>query len=753
MKSVRKFRVLFLVVQVLFPSVSDLRAMIRIHRSGWFDRKHYRKQIKALHPAWRVLPLRHYLLRGERMGLSPHPDFSPEGYLRFNPDVAAAGLSPLRHFLTIGRHEGRSARSGVSATRRAICPPPEAARLPVFDVGRHKAPYAIHLHLHYPDLWPEFKTVLERIDIDFDLFVTLSWQGRQTTWLADQISDAFPRAHVFPLANRGRDILPFVRLINARAFDGYQAVCKLHGKKSPHREDGDHWRRHLVDGVLPDPGLGPKLKAFLADPEAAFWVADGQSYRVRNWWGCNRDKSRDLLRRVELDLPTDHAFPAGSIYWAKPLMIGMIRALSLTEDLFEPEEGQIDGTLAHAFERGIGAIAAAAGQTVRQSSELGSKPAQYLREPNYVSAFYLPQFHPIAENDTWWGPGYTEWTAVTAGASAFPGHLQPCRPGDLGFYDLRTPETLAAQGQLARSAGVDAFCVYHYWFGGRRLLDKPMDRLLFQPGIDFPFYLCWANESWRRNWDGLSGEILISQDYAPGFEAELVASTIPYMRDHRYQRPDGQRPRFVIYRPGDLPAPVQNIARLRKAWRLADIGEVELGAVVFHAEDMADVPHDLFDFWIEMPPHGVVDSRAHVFGGAAGNLMPDIAPAPGFSGLIYDYATVAGRSVDPNYRNRLPDRTIAGVMPSWDNTARRGSRAHIARGGSPVTFRKWLRDVQKSALPSSYRGELFINAWNEWGEKAMMEPSQTFGHLYLDVLAEATGATRKDAVKSVQAHA
>ncbi|EAQ03091.1 hypothetical protein OB2597_13143 [Pseudooceanicola batsensis HTCC2597] len=722
-------------VRLLMPGPSTLRYVARIRRAGLFDPVHYQAQIAGLNWLCRAFPMRHYVLWGERMGLEPHPDFSPGAYLGLNPDVAEAGLPPLHHFLTLGRGEGRGTRAQPVESL-----PPIRTTIPRFDPRRPRARFAIHLHLYYPDLWPEFSERLDRLDLSFDLYVTLTWRGPETEWLADIIREAHPRAQVFPVANRGRDILPFLRLLNAGAFDGYEAICKLHGKKSPHRDDGDAWRRHLVDGVLPGKALWTSLSAFLADEDAALWVADGQRYSVRKWWGSNRARTDALLRRVELDRSdTDFDFPAGSMYWMKPLLLGMIRALDLTEDLFEPESGQTDGTLAHAFERAIGALAKAAGQEVRQTSELGRAVAPVLRTPRYVSAFYLPQFHPVPENDAWWGPGYTEWRAVVEAVSAFPGHLQPARPADLGFYDLRLTETMAAQAGLARGAGIDAFCVYHYWFGGRRLLDEPMNRLLARPDLDFPFYLCWANESWRRNWDGLSGEILREQDYAPGFEEALVRSTLPYMADRRYQRPDGRTPRFVIYRPEDMPAPVQNVARMRRAWREAGVGSVELGAVSFHVGGSSDVPENLFDFWIEMPPHGLVDDSAYLFGGSAGNLLGEAGPAPGFAGLIYDYPAVARRSLDKGYRAGLPEKTIAGIMPSWDNSARRRARAHIARGANPATFRSWLRDLQRERLAQSYRGELFINAWNEWGEKAMLEPSRTFGHLYLDILAESTG--------------
>jgi hypothetical protein len=531
--------------------------------------------------------------------------------------------------------------------------------------------------------------------------------------------------------------LPFVHLVNAGALDGYRAVCKIHTKRSPHRQDGDHWRRHLIAGILPEGRTEAVLARFLAMPQAAVWVADGQHYRSPEWWGSNRERVSQLLARLEIRPRGELAFPAGSMYWLTPAMIAMVKAMQLTPEEFDVEAAQLDGTLAHAFERSLGFVVAAGGLKVVETGEIPDKaPAPGPRtRPGFVSAFYLPQFHPTPENDAWWGKGFTEWTAVTRAKPNFGGHVQPFLPADLGFYDLRVPEMMGEQWRLAADAGVDAFCVYHYWFDGRRLLERPLDGLIARPEVPFRFYLCWANEAWRRNWDGLSGEILLDQPYGDGFEAALAASLLPHFADPRYARPDGARPRFVIYRPTDLPDPGSSVARLRAAW--ADAGhEVELGAVLFHVEGESPVDPALFDFWVEMPPHGLVGPRDYLAGGPQ-EPSPELGLPHDFEGLIYDYDAVIAASLARRFEPGLEGRVIAGVMPSWDNSARRGRNAHIAHGANPLRFARWLRGLSERRLGRSYRQELFVNAWNEWAEKAVLEPSQQYGRAYLDALAAA----------------
>ena len=718
----------------LFPGPRELAYIRKVRASGLFDREFYTTTHPGMRWIFRRFPVRHYVTIGEREYLRPNPDFSASIYLRYNPDVRQAGIPPFLHYVEIGHRELRVAKALPDAG------PGLARSMPRLGGTTAQAEVAVVAHVFYHELWDEMADRLAGSGIVFDLFVTITDKGAPTDELIARITERFPRARTLRYPNRGRDVLPFVHLANAGALDGYRAVCKIHTKRSPHRDDGDHWRRHLMAGILPEAVTGALVAGFLATPDAAIWVADGQHYRSPDWWGSNRETVASLLARIEVRLQGELAFPAGSMYWLKPSMVTMIKALMLAPEDFEVEAAQLDGTLAHAFERTLGFIVTAGGMRVVETGELpvpgetrDQAPAPRTR-PGYVSAFYLPQFHPVPENDAWWGKGFTEWTAVTRGLPNFTGHVQPFLPADLGFYDLRVPETMGEQWRLASGAGIDAFCVYHYWFDGRRILEAPLDGLLARPDVPFRYYLCWANEPWRRNWDGLSGEVLLDQPYTAGFEAALAASALPHFADPRYARPDGTRPRFIVYRPTDLPDPEASVARLRGAWAEAGYPEVELGAVLFHVEGESPVAPELFDFWVEMPPHGLVGPKDYLAGGPK-PTPPELGVAPDFDGLIYDYDAVIAASLARRFEPGLEGRVIAGVMPSWDNTARRRRAAHLAYGANPLRFEKWLRGLAERRLAASYRRELFVNAWNEWAEKAVLEPSQQYGRACLDAVA------------------
>jgi lipopolysaccharide biosynthesis protein len=191
-------------------------------------------------------------------------------------------------------------------------------------------------------------------------------------------------------------------------------------------------------------------------------------------------------------------------------------------------------------------------------------------------AIYLPQFHPIEENDLWWGTGFTEWTNVTKATPRFEGHYQPHLPADLGFYDLRLQESRLAQEAMAKAYGIHGFCYYHYWFNGKKILQQPLERKIKNPNENLPFMMCWANENWTRNWNGGDNQILLQQEY--GFEDDKahIEHLIPYFKDDRYIKVDG-KPVFIIYRPRLFPDIQKTITIWRDAVKKAGFEDVYIG--------------------------------------------------------------------------------------------------------------------------------------------------------------------------------
>jgi lipopolysaccharide biosynthesis protein len=368
-------------------------------------------------------------------------------------------------------------------------------------------------------------------------------------------------------------------------------------------------------------------------------------------------------------------------------------------------------------------------------------------------AFYLPQFHPIPENDEWWGKGFTEWTNVTKAQPRFRGHYQPRLPADLGYYDLRVPEVREAQANMARNAGIEAFCYYHYWFAGKRLLERPWQEVVASGKPDFPFCLCWANQTWTGIWHGAPNRVLIEQTY-PGAEdnRKHFEALRPAFLDARYERIDG-RPIFVIYRPMDIPNVRDFISQWQQLARESGLPGIHFVAHLTNFETTWDFRSQGFDSCVIVNTLKFVTLSMRQLLLARHGFGPKKEAPPGtFRGVLRHglwrrYRALLGRFNNvAHYRHAQPfllDGASTApdvhpcITPNWDNTPRSGNRGVVLHEATPELFRLHLRQalcLVKDRVPE--QRVLFVKSWNEWAEGNYLEPDQKFGHAYLDVVRE-----------------
>lgn len=351
-------------------------------------------------------------------------------------------------------------------------------------------------------------------------------------------------------------------------------------------------------------------------------------------------------------------------------------------------------------------------------------------------ALYLPQFHPIPENDAWWGKGFTDWTNVVKAKPLFRGHYQPHIPADLGFYDLRIPQVREQQAQLASSYGIDGFCYYHYWFNGRQVLERPFREVFETDKPDFPFMLCWANENWTRVWDGGENHVLLEQTYSEEDDLRHIHFLFPYFADERYIKVEG-KPVFVIYRPSFFP----DIKKTVSVWR-SEAAKKGIELYLCYFESSSEKKHDPvnmgFDASIQFPPFGATDDDYHIPANDTAflriknsikhrweNIYSKILPEVDY----IDYDALIKNDLEnfpPGYKQ------YPAVTPMWDNTARR-KYPTIIKKSTPKKFGAWCKEKLSIFKPfSKEENFFFINAWNEWAEGNHLEPCQKWGHAYLE---------------------
>ena len=376
-----------------------------------------------------------------------------------------------------------------------------------------------------------------------------------------------------------------------------------------------------------------------------------------------------------------------------------------------------------------------------------------------IIALYLPQFHPIPENDMWWGPGFTEWTNVAKAKPLFRGHIQPRIPADLGFYDLRLEETRVRQAELAKEAGIEGFCYYHYWFGGKQLLERPFNEVLKSGKPDFPFCLCWANHSWsNKTWNrksSLQANSMLMEQVYPGTEDDVnhFMSVLPAFCDDRYVKIEG-KPVFVLYEPMYHP----HVRQWIELWRdlalkhgLPGIYFVGMtpntltvrinkdgsrSRLIPNLKSSAEIYQGILDMGFDaVNSVGTRRGAMHVNGQVA-ELFQTVLKKVGIPvGQRYDYEkTVKGYfAPEDQWENVFPT-----ILPQWDRTPRVASYMGVYVNATPDAFERHIRqalDVIKDKSPEHQ--VLFLKSWNEWGEGNYVEPDQEFGHGWLDAIKKA----------------
>ncbi|MGQ9455870.1 MAG: glycosyltransferase WbsX family protein [Armatimonadota bacterium] len=350
-------------------------------------------------------------------------------------------------------------------------------------------------------------------------------------------------------------------------------------------------------------------------------------------------------------------------------------------------------------------------------------------------ALYLPQYHPIPENDEWWGKGFTEWTHVARARPLFRGHMQPKFPADLGYYDLRVPETRIAQAELAREYGIEGFCYWHYWFAGRRLLERPFEEVLKSGKPVFPFCLAWANHSWNAAWIGLPEKVFLEQTY-PGKEDYIAHfnNLLPAFTDSRYITVDG-KPLFIIFRPSYIPEPKEFTDLWRSlAERNGLKGLFMLGMCCspwnkspWHPEDYG------LDGAITIPGQSP-ESR---FGEKHDKLVNKRTLKERVRLLlkrpcIRKYRDLVRHAFEPK---PLPLNIYPAALTNWDSTPRHGIRGTVLTGCSPEAFRNHLQDAVSCVLDRDFDHRLvLLKSWNEWAEGNYLEPDLGFGHGWLEAV-------------------
>lgn len=362
-----------------------------------------------------------------------------------------------------------------------------------------------------------------------------------------------------------------------------------------------------------------------------------------------------------------------------------------------------------------------------------------------IIAFYLPQFHTIPENDEWWGEGFTEWVNVKKARPLFEDHYQPRIPLDDNYYNLLSDEVKQWQVKLARKYGIYGFCFYHYWFNGKKLLEKPIEQYLNNSTLDHPFCICWANEHWTKAWASKNDQILIAQSYGgPDEWEEHFQYLLPFIQDPRYICIEG-KPLFVLYRP-DL---ISCLNEMLDFWNKRAV-ESGLPGICFayqqiHLDLVKNKDDSRFSYNIEYQPNYAVHDLTARKMRMLKWFKRRLTSIAGKFGINLEQTRPGGliiRNYDEIWRavlSRRPtnEKSVPGAFVDWDNTPRRGEKGSVFAGSTPEKFKSYLKQQLIRAKKEYNKDMLFVFAWNEWAEGGYLEPDEKYKYEYLEAVRDA----------------
>ncbi len=364
-----------------------------------------------------------------------------------------------------------------------------------------------------------------------------------------------------------------------------------------------------------------------------------------------------------------------------------------------------------------------------------------------VIAYYLPQYHPIPENDKWWGTGFTEWTNVAKAKPLFRGHYQPHVPADLGFYDLRMPEIREQQAQMAREAGIEGFCYWNYWFGNhKKLLERPIEEVLQTGKPDFPFCVGWANHTWsNKTWEKkgtlTKDVVFMEQTYSEEDYEVYFNYLLPAFKDPRYITVDG-KPLFVVFNYRDIPDPVKFIEIFRTLASKNGLMGIHIVAISINmtlgkdldVNDTQSIYKKIFEYGFDgVNSRGYFRAEILSKGKIRKYIFSGLRKIFGISLLNrFDYRKI----IDCMYTDEDSLLNVyPTIMPNWDRSPRSGKQAVIYENTTPEVFEKNVSKVIDVIKDKDVEHRIvFAQSWNEWGEGNHLEPDLKYGMGYLNVL-------------------